>query len=298
MEIKKKLIFKENLIAYLFLIPAMAMFIGFIIVPVVQSFMYSLTSWDGLGPKIFIGLKNYIDIFSASNSIYRVALRNNFLWLLSSITVALSIGLFQANMLVRGRFRGSNIFQLIFFLPVILSSIVVAIAWDWIYEPTHGVVNTVMEMIGLEKFILPWLGNRITVMPALLVVNIWFTYGFCTVVFSAAIQTIDETLYDAAKMDGCSSWSQFWNVTFPSIRKTMTTVLLLLMIWSFQVFDLIFAMTKGGPGFASYVISYYTYAEAFVRNHTGYGAALAITLSIIIFIFSIIFIRIRERRED
>lgn len=297
MEKNKRLISKENILGYLFLFPAMAVFIGFIIIPLLQSFQISLTSWDGLGPKTFVGLKNYLEIFSRSNSTYWIALRNNVLWAVSSITVALFIGLFQANILVRGKVKFANIFQLIFFLPQVLSSIIVAVIWQWIYDPTLGALNAVIRKIGFEKFAFPWLGDLVTVMPALLIVNIWVTYGFCTVVFSAAIQGIDEHLYESAKIDGCNPWSEFLNITFPGIRKTMTIILLLLIIWSFQVFDLILAMTKGAPGFSSYVISYYVYRAAFIENHPGYGAALAITLTIIVFTFSIIFTRIRERSD-
>lgn len=287
---------KENMTAYLLLLPAMAMFLIFVCLPAVQSFTTSFTQWEGIGPKKFIGVQNYVNIF-VNNELFWTAIKNNILWAVCSATIPLWIGLFQANLLIRGKVKYANIFQLIFFLPQIISTVVAAIIWKWIYDPNFGPLNVLFKVMGLGGLEVSWLGNPNTVMIALFVIYSWLAYGFCTVVFCAAIQGVDEQLYEASRMDGCGSWRQFWSVTLPCIRQSMTTVLLLMIIWSFQVFDLVFTTTQGGPGYSSYVISYYVYYEGFIANHAGYATALSITLTVIILTFSWGFMRVRERSE-
>lgn len=296
METRNRVTLKQNIAPYLFLFPAMAMFLYFVCWPALQSSYISFTHWEGIGPKRFIGFKNYIDMFiNADDGLYLISLKNNLFWAVCSATVPVWIGLIQANLLVRGKIKYANVFQLIFFLPQIISTAVAAIIWRWIYEPYLGPIGTIYKLFGLEPK--GWLGDPNTVMPALFVIYAWLIYGFCTVVFSAAIQGVDEQLYEASRIDGCSSWGQFRNVTLPGVRQSMNTVLLLVIIWSFGVFDIVMMITQGGPGFSSYVISYYVYYEGFIANHVGYATALSITLTIIILLFSMVFMRIRERGE-
>lgn len=294
MEMKTRRIVHDNVIAALFLLPAMGTFLVFICYPAVQSFFLSLTQWEGIGPKKFVGLANYITIFTQTEQ-YWATLKNNLLWALCSATIPIWIGLLQANLLVRGRIRFAQVFQMIFFLPQIISSVVAAIIWKWIYDPNLGPLNLILRAVGLEGR--GWLGDPHTVLIALFGVYVWQSYGFCTVVFCAALQGIDEQLYDAATIDGCNRWQEFRHITLPSARQSMTTVLLLMIIWSFQVFDLVYTITAGGPGYSSYVISYYVYYEGFMANHVGFATALSITLTVIILVFSTVFMRIREGKE-
>ncbi len=286
---------RQNIAAYAFILPAMVFFLIFVCLPAVQSFFTSFTQWEGIGPKKYTGIENYVNIFKDDR--FWIAIKNNLLWAVCSATIPLVIGLVQANMLIRGRVRFANIFQLIFFLPQIISSVVAAITWKWIYDPNLGPLNSLLMALGLENLTRPWLGDPDIVMFALLVVYIWVSYGFCTVVLCAAIQGVNEQLYEAARLDGCGRWMQFWNVTLPSIRQSMTTVLLLMIVWSFQVFDLVFTMTSGGPGYSSYVISYFVYYEGFIANNVGFAAALSIVLTTFILIFSKVFMKLREKGD-
>jgi|HigsolmetaGSP12D_1036236.scaffolds.fasta_scaffold00165_12 raffinose/stachyose/melibiose transport system permease protein len=295
--VKGKRAWKRNMIAYAMILPAMLLFIIFVIVPAVQSFVTSLTDWNGIGSAKFVGLANYIDIFSSPESRFYKALQNNLFWLVFGSTLPVVLGLVQANLLVRNRIKYSNVFQMIFFLPQILSVTVACVIWTWIYDPISGPVNEILRLIGLSNLQRSWLGDSHWVMISLLVAYVWLAYGFSTVVFSAAIQGVDTQLYEAATLDGCGKWKQFRNVTMPGIRRTLNTVILLQIIGSFQVFDIVYIMTKGGPGYDSYVLSYYVFSEGLLTSRVGYGSALSIVLSALLFLVSVVYTKLTERTE-
>jgi raffinose/stachyose/melibiose transport system permease protein len=286
--------FRQDIVAYALLAPALIMFVYFVCIPAVQTVYISFTQWEGIGPKTFTGLKNYNDML-VNNEVYWISLKNNLIWTVVAVSVPVGIGLFQANLLVRGNIKFAKIYQLIYFLPQIISMVVAAVAWKWIYDPVMGPLNYSLEAVGLGRFATGWLGNPQTVMSALIVVNIWINYGFCCVVFGSAIQSIDKEIYEAAMVDGASRMKQFWNITLPGVRETMTTILLLMMIWSFKVFDIIFTMTKGGPAQSSYVIVLYTYMQGFVYNRMGIASAITVSLTVIMLVLSKAFLAYREK---
>jgi ABC-type sugar transport system permease subunit len=285
---------RQDIIAYSLLAPGMAMFLYFVFIPSLQTFYISLTLWEGIGPKTFVGLQNYRNML-VNNEIYWISLRNNLIWTIVAMIVPVWIGLFQANLLVRGGLRLAKFYQLIYFLPQVISMVVAAIIWKWIYDPVMGPLSSLLKAFGVEQYATGLLGNAKTVIFALCIVNVWVHYGFCCVVFTSAMQAIDEEQYEAAIIDGAGKSVQFWNITLPGIREAMTTVLLLTMIWSFKVFDVVFAMTKGGPGHHSYVIALYTYMQGFVYNRMGLATAITVSLTVTVLIISKVFMGIRER---
>jgi raffinose/stachyose/melibiose transport system permease protein len=282
-------------IGYVFIAPCMIIFVVFICWPLCQTLYLSFTSWNGLSAIQFVGFKNYIEFFK-DPIVLRSAI-NNLIWMLVICTIPMAIGLTQASILVNSGINGSNIFQLILFLPQIFSSVVVTVIWSWIYNPVIGPLNTFLRFIGLQQFALPWLGNPNTVVPALLVMNIWTAYGFNTVVYSAAIRGVDLQLYEAAILDGCGMFRKFFYVTIPSVRSVTTTLLLFALIDSFRVLDIVFQMTRGGPGYSSNVLSYYLYNQAFIRNRIGYGSAIAVVFTVVLVVLTRGFLRLREARE-
>jgi len=296
MQVKKNKIklLRDNAVAYSLLAPAVFMFVFFVLVPAVQTIYISFTKWDGIGPKTFVGLQNYREML-ADNDVYWISLKNNIIWTVVSMTVPVWIGVFQANLLVRGGLRHAKIFQLIFFLPQIISTVVAAVAWKWIYDPVLGPLTNLLKALGIKSYASGILGDPKTVLAALCVVHIWSHYGFCCVVFSSAIQAIDKTLYEAAMADGASRTRQFWSITLPGIREAMTTVLVLTMMWSFKVFDVVYTMTKGGPGQHSYVIALYTFLQGFAYNRMGLASAITVSLTIICLVLSKVFVAVRER---
>lgn len=287
---------KISPMAYLFVLPTLIMFGVFVIWPLIQTIYLSFQNWNGLGAIEFAGLSNYKEFFTDPHVLQSVI--NNLIWMLVSCTLPIIIGLFQASLLVNSGIRHSKIFQLILFLPQVFSSVVAAVIWSWIYNPAMGPLNKALETLGLGGLAKAWLGDPKTVMIALLVMSVWLGYGFNTVVYSAAIQGIDSDLYEAATMDGCGPFRKFISITVPCVRTTSTTLLMFALIDSFKVFDIVFQMTKGGPGYSSHVLSYYLYNEAFIKGRIGYGATIAVILTIFILIISRVFLRVREGGEN
>lgn len=286
----------SNLTAYSYLLPAFLLYGLFFLRPLAQLVQLSLVKWDGLQPKIHIGLNNYVEMLTADNRFW-LSLGHNLQWLLAAIIVPTLIGLILAIFLVRGSLFGRLLFRTLFFLPQVLSSVVVAIIWRWIYNPAFGPINNILRTLGLDALAQVWLGDTKLALASLFIAWSWIHYGFCMVIFIAALQGIDETYYDAAKVDGANALQQHRYVTLPFIRGPLATVVLITAIAAFQIFDLVFIITKGGPAYSTLVLSVYMYNNAFRYSRVGYGAAVAVVLGLIVFIFSVIFIRIRRRME-
>lgn len=281
-------------IPYLFVLPGILLFVLVAVIPVIQTLILSFTDWNGvtaLDKANFVGFNNYKNVITGKE--FLMAIKNNLLWALVSVTIPIGIGLIQASVIVNSRVKFKNLFQLLLFLPQILSSIIMSIMWLAIYDPASGVLNALLDVAGLESLMRPWLGDKNTAIYALLVMSIWTAYGFNTVIYCTSIRAIDPAIYEAATIDGAASLQMFFYITIPSIRKTTTTLLLLSLIGSFKVFDLVFQMTKGGPGYYTYVISYHLYQSAFNSNKIGFGCAIAAVLTVLVFVISRVFLRIR-----
>lgn len=282
--------------AYLFILPTLVMFGGFVVWPLLQTVYLSFQNWNGIGAIEFAGFDNYVEFFKDPH-VWQ-SFKNNMLWMVCSCTIPIIIGLVQASLLVNSGIKHSKIFQLILFLPQVFSSVIAAVIWSWIYNPVLGPLNRALEAVGLSGLAKAWLGDEKTVMFALLIMSIWLSYGFNMVVYSAAIQGIDSDIYEAATLDGCGPLRKLFSVTIPCVRTTTTTLLMFALIDSFKVFDIVFQMTKGGPGYSSHVLSYYLYNEAFIKNRIGYGASIAVILTIFILIVSRVFLRVRESGDS
>jgi raffinose/stachyose/melibiose transport system permease protein len=241
-------------------------------------------------------LDNYRQMLSNDNQFW-LSLTHNLQWLAAAIIVPTLIGLLLAIFLVRSSLYGRLIFRTIFFLPQVLSSVVVAIIWRWIYNPSFGPINNILRAIGLGSLAQTWLGDTKLALPSLFIAWSWIHYGFCMVIFIAALQGIDETYYDAARVDGANALQQHRYITLPFIRGPLATVILITAIAAFEIFDLVFIVTKGGPAFSTMVLSLYMYSNAFRYSKVGYGAAIAVVLGVIIFLFSILFLRFRRYME-
>ncbi len=282
--------------AYGFILPTLILFGIFVVWPLIQTVYLSFNNWNGIGAIEFAGLSNYVEFFTDPHVLQSVL--NNLLWMVVSCSLPIIIGLIQASLLVNSGIKHSKIFQLILFLPQVFSSVVASVIWSWMYNSALGPINKMLEAIGLGEYAQAWLGNPHTVMIALLIMSVWMGYGFNTVVYSAAIQGIDSDLYEAATMDGCGPFRKFRYITIPCVRTTTTTLLMFALIDSFKVFDIVFQMTKGGPGYSSHVLSYYLYNEAFVNRRIGYGSTIAVILTVFILIISRLFLRLRERGDN
>lgn len=282
--------------AYLYIAPAFLLYALFFLWPLIHLIQLSTIKWKGVGPRVFVGLKNYQRILTSDPKFW-LALQHNVMWLLAAVVVPIIIGLFLAMLLTRTPIHGRLLFRTVYFLPQVLSSVVVAVIWRGMYNPNYGAINSILRGVGLDFLARGWLGDRTLVLPALFIAWSWIHYGFCMVIFIAALQSIDEVYFDAAKVDGASALQQIWYVALPFIRGPLATVILITAIAAFQVFDLVFITTKGGPAGASLVLSVHMYDNAFRYDKVGQGAALAVLLGALISIMSIIFLRARQRLE-
>lgn len=242
--------------------------------------------------KTFVGLENYRELLFSDPRFWQ-ALQHNVLWMLAAVVIPLIAGLFLAILLVRSPVRGRTFFRTIYFLPQVLSSVVVAIIWRWIYNPNYGALNKILETVGLSFLKRAWLGDMDLALPALFIAWSWVHYGFSMVIFIAALQGIDEEYFDVARVDGANWFQQLRYVILPFIRGPLTTVMLITAIAAFQIFDLVFIVTHGGPGYSTNVLSVYMYDNAFRFAKVGYGATVAMVLGMIILMFSIAFLRLR-----
>ncbi|MDP9356143.1 MAG: sugar ABC transporter permease [Chloroflexota bacterium] len=281
---------------YLFLLPSFVLYAVFMIYPFIQSIYLSFTDWNGAtAVKNFVGLDNYRRLFN--DGLLWTALRHNIIWVVIGTIAPMVIGLLLA-VLLGNRPRGFTLFRTVYFMPQVLSPVVIALVWGWIYNPVFGILNKGLDAVGLESLSRGWLGDPTFALYAVLAAAIWAETGFVFVIFLAGLQNVSRDLLEAAMIDGANAWQRFWNVTVPQLANVINVVTALLLIGGFSVFDIIFVMTQGGPANATEVIATYTYKEAFTQNRVGYAATLSLVITAISLIASIVFIRLRERGES
>lgn len=282
--------------ALLFVLPAFLVYALFMIYPFIQSIYLAMTRWNGADPvKEFVGLGNFQEL--VRDSIFWLALQHNLIWVVIGTIAPLAIGMLLA-MLLWSQPRGFNLFRTVYFLPHVLVSTVVAIIWQWIYNPIFGILNKGLDAIGLDEVSRAWLGDTSTVLYAVLIAAIWSTVGFVFVILLAGLQNVNRDLLEAATIDGANSWRRFWDVIVPQLANVLNVVIALLLIGGFNVFDIVYVITRGGPANATETMGTYTYDQAFNQNRVGYGAALSLVMTVITLIASVIFIRLRERGEE
>lgn len=277
-----------------FILPALAFYGVFVVSSLLNTVRLSLYEWDGASTVMnFVGLGNYATLIR--DPLMWKSLSHNIVWILVTIFLPTSFGLVLAVLLSLEKLRGVTLFRVTFFMPSVVSMVVVSIVWGWIFNPSYGFLNQLLTTLNLGFLKRAWLGDPRTVLGALLTAGSWTHYGFCMVVFMAALQGIDKTYSEVAMIDGANAFQIFVHVTVPLLKNTITLLVLNSMIGSFKVFDIIWVSTKGGPYHSSEVVSTYLYNKAFYMNETGMGAAIAITLALIIAVCSAVYFKLSER---
>jgi raffinose/stachyose/melibiose transport system permease protein len=277
-----------------FILPALILYVVFFVYPFLSSIYLSMTEWNGVKAPVFTGLDNYLRLF-ADAKMWQ-ALGNNVIWVVLGTIAPIVIGLLVAVLLWSGA-KGGLVFRTIYFLPMVVSPVVIGVVWGWIFNPLFGLLNTGLRSIGMGSIAIGWLGNPNTALYAVLIAAVWSYMGFCIVVLYAALQKVDNDLIDAAKLDGANAWLRFVHVILPQIAPVLTMVIVFTVIGGFNVFDLIFIMTRGGPAGASEVIATYTYKKSFVENEVGYGTALSMVMTVLALAAAFITMRVRQRAE-
>ncbi|MFZ2636831.1 MAG: sugar ABC transporter permease [Rectinemataceae bacterium] len=273
----------------LFLIPAFALYAVFLVVPVFQSFRYSLFRWDGLSPlDRFVGLGNYKELLG--DPVFWKSLANNSILLVFSLITQLPVAILLA-VLLTDKVRMKGLFRTMFFAPQIISTVAAGYMFYYIYEPTFGILNQLLRALNLGSLAKGWLGDTNLALYAVLFVISWRFVGFYMVLFMASIEGMPVEIFEAATMDGCGKWMIVRKITLPMLRDTIKTACVLSIVGSIKYFDLIWVMTQGGPAHASELIATYMYKKTFLSWDVGYGSALAFTLFAIAFVLSSVFMK-------
>jgi multiple sugar transport system permease protein len=273
----------QALTAYIFLAPAFIGLLVFTLVPFVASFYYSLTDYNVLSAAVWRGLGNYEKIFQSK--VFWTALWNTFYYTIGTIPPKMVIGLVLAILLNRG-LRAISIFRAIYYLPVVTATVAVSVIWLWIYNPSYGLANMILDMLHIPDQ--TWLLNPKLALPSLMILGIWKYIGSVMIIYLAGLQGIPEMYYEAASIDGANRWQQFRHITLPLLQPATFFNFVTLAITSFQVFEQMYVMTDGGPGYATTTMVYEIYREAFERFHMGYASALAVILFLIVFVLTLI----------
>lgn len=277
--------------AYGFLLPNLLGFLVFTFFPVLAALLISFTSWDLLRPPTWVGLANYQRL--VEDPIFHRVLRNTVLYVLGTVPVQMLLALLVAMALNR-RIPGRLFFRTAYFMPVVASTVAVALVWRWIFHADFGLLNSALYMLGVND---PpnWLSSTRWALPAIVIMSIWQQIGFSMVLFLAGLQAVPAHLYEAAKIDGANGWHRFRFVTVPMLSSTTFFVLVISVINSFQVFDQAFIMTEGGPANATNTLVFNIYRYAFQFFQMGYATAMAWVLFAIIFVVTVVQFRYQRQ---
>lgn len=276
----------DKFAALIFILPALLGTLIFIVIPVIFSFSLSFVNWDLLSPMSFAGLNNYKDVLTDSS--FLQVLSNTFVFAISTSVFAVIIPLILACIL-NTKIRGSNFYKTAYFLPFITPMIVIAIVWQWIFDPNIGLLNQLFHLN------IKWLYDVRFAMPALIAVSVWKLIGYNMIIFLSGLSAINQEVLEAAKIDGANAWQTFKNVTVPLLSPTIFFVIVITTISSFQVFDLIYIMTEGGPDNSTMVMVYSIYKYAFEFFDVGKASAIAYILFGIIFVLVLCQWKLRKK---
>ncbi|GAB3110272.1 sugar ABC transporter permease [Streptomyces calidiresistens] len=265
---------------WLLLLPALGMYIGFVVWPLFMGVQYSFYDWNGVGPATWVGLDNYVTVFS--DPYLLASIRNAFVLIAFFTVIPISAGLMLAT-LIRSLRPGpfSRASQTILFLPQIIPLAAAGIAWSWMYAQT-GAVNEILGWFGLGWFARPWLADYGTALPAVGLIGSWVLTGLCTVLLLTGIGKIDGSLYEAVRLDGAGWWREFFTITLPGLRQEIAVLMTLSVIAALSSFDIIYTSTQGGPGRATLVPALSIYRIGFTQSDVGLASAFGIVLMILV----------------
>lgn len=291
----KRSLFRENspLWGYLFIMPNFLSFLVFMVFPIVFSFCMSFTNWDLLSDAKFIGFDNYVKLFT-KDTMFLKSLGNTLLYSVYTIPLGMMCSLGLAVLLNSKRIRGVNFFRSVFFLPHVCMLAGVALVWKWFYNADFGVLNYILEVLDLPPQ--KWLTDRNLALPSIAIMAVWKSAGYNMVIILAGLQGIPRYLYEAASLDGATGFHQFWSITLPLLMPTLFYILITSTISSFQVFDAVMVMTKGGPANATMVYNYYLYQNAFTYFKMGYASAMGYILFMMIFVVTLLQMKVMGKR--
>jgi raffinose/stachyose/melibiose transport system permease protein len=273
--------------------PALGVLAVFFLYPFVVIAIHAFTEWDGISPATFTGLENFKNLLA--DDAFWGSLKNNALFALV-VPVQVAIALVLA-VLIYERTPGWKLFRGVFFIPVVMSPVVIGLVWTAIFD-LHGPLNGILDAVGLDGVSRDWLGDASTSIPAIMLVVLWATFGFNITIFLAGLSAMSPILLDAARVDGAGWWSTLWRVIVPSQRRVIELVTVLNLITAFAyMLPFVFVMTGGGPGYDTYVGELLIYDEGFNYGNLGYASAISLALFVVVSGLMLAYIRLLKRRE-
>lgn len=261
-----------------FVLPAFIIYAVFVLVPIGYNIYVSFLQTDLMSPSKFVGLKNYINLFH--DKTFTGAVRNNILMVMGSLIAHLPLALFFGNILFQ-KIKGSHFFQTVFFLPSVICGVAVGLTWTFVYNSEFGLINKLLEIIGLKSLQHVWLADKNLALFCIIIVVMWQFVGYHMIIQIAAMKNIPGSYYEAAEIDGASRWVQFKSITFPLIKPILKVDAVLIITGSLKYYDLIAVMTEGGPNHATELMSTYMFYQGFRTLKYGYSAAIGVILLIL-----------------
>ena len=278
----------------LYLAPSLVLYALFCLWPVIQTIQFSFQRWDGITDARWIGLRNYIQVFTNAQTL--TVFGNGLIMIVFYAVLPVLIGLFIVAIMTRIRIRLLSVFRTVLFLPQILATVVVAVAWRWIYD-LDGPINGLLATIGLGELSRAWLGDFDTALISVGLIGTWINFGLCMVLFIGGAQKIDTQLYEAARLDGAGPLQEFLAVTLPGLRGEISIALVLTVTNALRNFDIVWNTTSGGPGTSTLVPSYLIYEGAFITRNVGFAAAASVVLTILILVLTGVITRLMRSKD-
>lgn len=269
---------RDSLKSSLFVLPALAIFGTFVVYPIIYNVQASTLQWDGINPGTFVGTENYVDLLN--DPVLHTALLNSLWWILLTVIPQAVMG-FGLAWLLNTNLRGRGLYRSLFFLPAILSPVVVGIVWQRLLDPSNGVLAEFGDTIGLTFLSFPFLSDPDVAIFALIGVNVWMWTGFSMLFYLAGLQVVDGSVLEAAKIDGAGTLQTIVRIVLPLLRNTHISLALLGVIGSLKAFELVYVMTEGGPNHATELLPTYAFKQAFQLQSVGYGATISIVLLLV-----------------
>lgn len=266
---------------YLFLLPSLAIFMLYRIIPIGWNFVLSFQEWKVIAANEWVGLEHYADMFT--DPIFWQSFRNTLVYFFLGSPLAIVLAIIIAT-LVNNPLRGRNVYRVIVFLPYPITPVAIAIIWQWLYNKDVGLINFVLREIGLVEAGIPFLQSFDLALPSVILTSIWQVLGYFVILVLAGLQTIPKDLYESAELDGASALAQFFRITIPLIRPTIFLCFIVGIINSFTVFDMVWVMTRGGPGHATEILITNIYKNAFTFNKIGYAAAMTVFMFVFLLV--------------
>ncbi|RZT27551.1 carbohydrate ABC transporter membrane protein 1 (CUT1 family) [Kribbella sp. VKM Ac-2569] len=282
---------RQNLAGWLFVGPVILGVLFFQLAPVAASLVVSLTNWSGLNKPTFLGLDNYKELFTADDTFWP-SLKNTVIFTLAVVVLTIGIGLALA-VLCNQKVKGIGIFRTLYYSPAVTNVVAIGFVWFWLYDPDNGLFNSTLKTIGIHGP--AWLSDAKTALIAVIIVAIWQGVGYPMVILLAGLQSIDQSLLEAATVDGASAWRRFWSVVVPLLTPSLFFLTITQFITSFQVFGIIYVMTSGGPNNATSVFIFHIYEAAFGHGRLGYASAMGWVLFVIVGVVTAVQWRLEKR---